>query len=312
MRCAGLLFLLSLLAACATGPSPQGQPPAPDAVKSMLLRLRADHLEGLGAGQTEAVTAKIADNLKSWGYPVAAGGKTPQPPTHILEAWVSKPERKSLPPGFSLTFGSEDERAPERQKTDVVTVGCTLAPAGGGAGKVSLSGEFSVAGAAKSIFSGLPDLGQEHFYVDRMGSVCLNLLSELKIAKEKPKEPAFAPAWIPDMRIEIKTKEGARKPGVSAPPPAVSAPAAAAPPAARPAENPTAPAAGQPETQPAPTAASAGGKASGNGEAQPEKPAITTEEKIDEADQRKQLIIHNQGTPIILEFGYDENRGMKW
>ncbi|MFM8330976.1 MAG: hypothetical protein ACKN9T_04755 [Candidatus Methylumidiphilus sp.] len=331
MRYAGLFLLLSVLAACATGPSPQGQPPNPGEVHGLLLRLRTDNLDSLSAKQTEGITGQIAANLKSWGYPVSASATNPQA-SHILEAWVSKPERKSLPPGFSLTFGTPDQRAPDQQKTDVVTVGCALFPANGQAGKVSLSGEFGAAGSAKSIFSGLPDLGQEHFYVDRMGSVCLNLLAELKIGKvqaQESKDSSFTPAWIPDMRIEVKTKGGKSKPGVSAPAvaapaapavaapvspavsspaapkvsapplPAISAPKATAPavptPVVNPAETPAAPTAASPETPPA-----------------NEPPSITTEERVNESDQRKQLIIHNQGSPIILEFGYDENRGMKW
>lgn len=323
MRYAGLFLLLSILAACATGPSPQGQPPAPGEVQGLLLRLRTDNLDSLSVKQTVAITGQIAANLKSWGYPVSASATNPQA-SHILEAWISKPERKSLPPGFSLTFGTPDQRAPDQQKADVVTVGCALFPASGKAGKVTLSGEFGTADSAKSIFSGLPDLGQEHFYVDRMGSVCLNLLAELKIGKiqaKESKDSIFTPAWIPDMRIEVKTKEGKSKPGISAPAvaapvapavsspaapkvsapplPAISAPEVTAPavstPAVNPAETPAAPTAATPEIPPA-----------------SEVPSITTEERVNESDQRKQLIIHNQGSPIILEFGYDENRGMKW
>lgn len=282
----------------------------------MVLRLSTDNMQGLTPQQTEAVTGKIAENLKSWGYPVSADGNPPPAATHLLEAWVSKSARTALPPGFSLTFGSEDQRAPDRQKVDTVKVGCALSPVGGKAGRISLSGEFTAPDAGKSIFTGLSNQGTEHFYVDRMGSVCLNLLAELKVAKEKPKETpsgsaVSVPAWMPDMRIEIKTRGGKSKPGVSAPAAQPSTAAPAKPPdiSAPSTTNPAPPPAQPPAQQPA---------AVDKTEIQPvSQPAesesgITTEERVDEADQRKQLIIHNQGNPIILEFGYDENRGMKW
>jgi hypothetical protein len=287
MRHLVLPFLLLLLAGCATAPVPDGKPPTADAVKSLALRLRADNLDTLEPKQIVGIESKIADNLKSWGYPLQAAGSAAKPASHRLETWVGKAERKSLPPGFSLSFGSQDLRAPERQQTDVVKVGCTLLPNEGKEGKISLSGEFSAYGAGQSVFDGMAgSKSQEDFYVDRIGSVCLNLLEELKVAKESG-QASLAPAWMPAMRIEIKTKPGVTKPGISAPPPAPAA--ADSKPAAKPADA----AASQPVSP-------------------PEKPAIRTEEKSASGDGRKQMIIHNQGSPIILEFGYDENRGMKW
>jgi hypothetical protein len=303
-----LLPLLSFLAACASAPVPVGKPPSPGDVKSMVLRLQTDNMQGLTPPQMQGVAGKIAENLKSWGYPVTADVNAAA--THVLEAWVTKPERTAVPPGFSITFGSDDERAPDRQKVDTVKVGCALSAAEGKGGRTTLSGEFTAPNAGKNLFTGLSDQGPEHFYMDRMGSVCLNLLTELKVGKEKSKESSSSsimPAWIPDMRVEIKTKQG-KKPGVSAP----SAPAAApAAPTKAPSAS-SAPASGAAPASNTPPAASASST-----EALPAAPAepesgIVVEEGVDESDQRKQLIIHNQGSPIILEFGYDENRGMKW
>jgi hypothetical protein len=283
MRYAGTILLLLLLAACAsTEPVSQGLPPTPDTVKTMVFRLRSDTAERLKRAETEAITTKIVENLQSWNYPVQASISANKATTHILETWVSQPERKKLPPGFTLTIGGEDQRAPERQKTDVVTVGCSLLPTQGNAGKVSLSGEFAAEDSGPSLFSSSTTTDKTHFYVDRIGSVCLNLLSELKVAQEKKTQTTVqTPVWMPDMRIEIKTKEGKAKPGISAP---VDT-------AVKATEKPVSPTSVIPKAS---------------------ESAIKTEERVNESEQHKQLIIHNKGTPIILEFGYDENRGMKW
>lgn len=278
-----LTVIVTLLSACANTPAPQGQMPPLNSINTMVLRLHGNTLESLGKQQAASIAGQIAANLTSWGYAVSAAETAANRPTHALQGSVSAAELKGLPPGFSINFGSDDQRAPERQKAHVVTVTCELLPLAAKTGKVSLSGEFGAPDSNSGVFSGLPNQGREHFYVDRIGSVCLNLLAELKATQTTPSAGVIAPTWIPDMRIEVKTKEGKAKPGISAP----SKPVSMAP------ENPAAPAvASEP---PKPT------------EAAP----VSIEQPANPADQRKQLIIHNQGSPIILEFGYDENRGMK-
>jgi hypothetical protein len=113
---------------------------------------------------------------------------------------------------------------------------------------------------------------------DHISTVCFNLLTEVKWPlKEKTENHSStikSPGWIPEIRIEEKlTTEDPINTPVA--PPSSSAPTTS------------------PETDvKTPDTA---------------KEAIAKEPKvrIQRDEPRRQIIIHNQGAPVILEFGYE-------
>jgi len=106
-----------------------------------------------------------------------------------------------------------------------------------------------------------------HTLTDHISTACYNLLGDLKVpvAKSEASDNSFKPSWMPEVRIEVKEVEE---------------------PVKAPLES----------TTKAPSEIKA--EADENGK----KPEIS--HKVD-GEGRKQLIIHNQGTPLIIEFGHE-------
>jgi hypothetical protein len=108
---------------------------------------------------------------------------------------------------------------------------------------------------------------------DHISTVCFNLLTEVKWPlKEKPAAQGRtikSPSWIPEIRIEDKVTT----------------------------DDPTTTSVTSPTTssgQDVKTPAS-------EKIAKPEEPKV----RIQRDEPRRQIIIHNQGSPVILEFGYE-------
>lgn len=257
------ISLALALTACTIGNKPQGLVPTADSVKGLDLTVVAPDLAE--SAQAE-VAERIAKNLSTWGYPVSAGVEDARA-THTLEGRVGAITHKSTPPGLSFSFGNADPRSLEFQKADVVPITCAMASRSKPKDVVTLTGDFAVDPGFASLLGRKPAPASMDYYVDRIGTVCLNLLLELKVETEKSKTATGEPSWIPQVRIEVRDKPDA------APHPS-AVPAVAAPKAAE---------------------AEKGAPAS----------TIRTETTAKETDSRKQLIIHNQGVPVILEFGYE-------
>lgn len=283
-----LSILLPLLAACAMGGNkPQGRLPRPEEVKNVVLTVTSEAgAPRFDREETERLQTAIAANLASWGYPIHAPQReATEKPTHRLEARVGPVARKSTPPGLSFTLGDSDVRAPEFQKADVQNISCLLSDWNAPGEGVKLSGDFAVEKGFGELLGGKAERESTAFYVDRVGTVCLNLLSELKIARPKAKAAetggTVVPAWAPEVRIEVRNKPQPGAPAAAEKPPAPQAgPNAPESPAAEPAKP-------QEEQDKA------------------QDSAIQTETKETGEDSRKQIIIHNRGAPVILEFGYE-------
>jgi hypothetical protein len=277
MRWLYLPCCAALLAGCALGQKPQGAPLEPDSVGTILLRIPAENLGGAGAVDTRELAGKIAKNLAGWGYAISAEAADGH--SHVMEARVGGIEKKGTPTGFSFSVGNSDPRALDFQRAEIVTVTCTLAAARQPREHAYLKEEFLADEVLKHGGRAKNDPALFKVYVDHIGTACFNLLTELKVKRDKPApaaspgSPASESSWFPEVRIEVREKP------VSPSPVAGPAPSATAP-------SPTAP-----DQAPAPAGAP------------PETPPVRTETQ--ESEGRKQMIIHNQGHPIILEFGYE-------
>jgi hypothetical protein len=270
MRPILLIPFILTLAGCAMGNKPQGFVPPKESVKGLSFGVAPENLgQSFGKAETRQLASQIARNLHSWGFPVSAADEPgSEGATHSLEGRVGQITHKSTPPGMSFTLGNSDPRALEFQKADVVPITCALANRSHPRDVVTLTGEFAVEFGLDDLIGRKSARTPMDYYVDRIGTVCLNLLLELKI--ERPKQAAATPGeptWIPEVRIEVRDK-----------------PDAAPHPSAVQAATPVAPALER--------------------EA-PSENAIRTETTQKESDTRKQVIIHNRGVPVILEFGYE-------
>jgi len=310
------LSILTVLAGCAEQAPYQGVRPNPAQVHKIGLKIDPTLAGSRADGaKLKDMAARAARNLGGWGYAVAAGSGDF---SHILEAKIDPVAHKSTPPGFSMSMGNSDPRALEFQKAYVLPVDCVIYPVARPQDRASLYMDF----VAKD--TSLSDPDSVKTYVDHISTVCFNLLEDLKIkrtqaapAAAQAETPANADTWFPEVRVEVRNKTvtptaaPVAAPSVpSAPPPMApvpvvpavpkpaaapvparavvpSAPVAVPAPAAPVSTSPPVP----PTTAPAPS--------------QPQAPAVTTETATDPGNGKKEMIIHNQGSPIILEFGYE-------
>jgi hypothetical protein len=289
MRYALLAMLIGLnVTACAVGEKPKPSLSAPERVTDMAFSLSPDNFEhSASAGQLRELAGTISGNLKSLGYPVSPAPAGRQGPAYRLEAHIGKPEKQATPAGLSFNFGNSDPRALDFQKANVLPVTCLLRPPDPAEKPVKLTAGYSLPADVDALLGTPEKPVPADFYVDRIGTVCLNLLAELKIPKAGPAGPA--PAWQPSVNIEIRDKPTTPAQAAQAAPAAQAIPTSTAQPA-----SPAAPAkAGGPASAPPPPAET------------PASTPVTTESRVNPEDRRKQLIIHNMGTPLILEFGYE-------
>ncbi|MGZ8217438.1 hypothetical protein [Methylomagnum sp.] len=285
----GALSLLVLLSGCA-GVEPKGVRPDPASIKKVLFRFEPDTLESVPAARQQEMAERVSKNLGAWGYGVTADGKGGDY-SHVMEAKIGAVSFKSTPQGFSFTVGNSDPRALDFQKADVLPVDCVLYPVGRAKDRASLYMDFMADDKVKGGVRNKPDPAVEGVYVNHAATVCFNLLEDLKVQRGKP-APIVAGAlggtdgssgdtWFPEVRIEVREKPAAS----SAQPAAVAAPAVV---------PGTVPVAAEPSLKAAPASAAPSEQAT----------PVSTETRSKE-EGRKQMVIHNQGSPIILEFGYE-------
>lgn len=301
MRIAILGLLIGMmLSACVIDEKPRPSLSNPERVTQLGLVIISGNLESIATTeQLRQLTETISTNLSSLGYPVKPAVPKQETLAYVLEGKIGKVEKKATPPGFTLDFGNSDPRALDFQKANVVPVTCLLRSQNKTEKPVKLTGEFSVPADIDELM-GTPNKPLSlNFFADSLGTVCLNLLAELNIPKTGQTEGVTP--WKPTVNVEIRDKPV--NPSVAKP----SAPPIEAP-------KPTSVGGKPPNavelTAPPSGGSLAGGQSKTRPAPAPKKPAdpaeaVNTETRVNPEDQRKQMIIHNQGTPIILEFGYD-------
>jgi len=217
-------------------------------VTAIRVELDPEHWRQFGFQTPPRLAAQIGRNLAEWRYPISAEG----PASHRLLAGIGLIHKGSTPVGFSFSSGNSDPRAADFQTAQVLPIACSLSAADSpkplAEYQTSIDAHDWQAKPADSekVLAKLSDA---------IGTACFNLLDELDLPTqpEPSGQAPGKPAWLPNVRIEVK-----------------NAPAV------------------EQSNKPAETAA---------------EPATELIEQQDD-NQRKQIIIHNQGTPLILEFGH--------
>ena len=217
----------------------------------------------------ESLTKTVAANLQGWDYPI--GRDNGQSVSHSLTAMVGTVVRGSSPTGFSYSAGNSDPRSLDFQKMDVLPISCQLKSNAHPEQLSELSMDFMADKSDKAYLA-------SDKLADHISTVCFNLLTEVKWPlKEKTvnhSSTTKSPSWIPEIRIEDKvtTDDSVTTPIL---PPATSSQKAA------------------PETEVKTPVSPENTKT--------EEPKV----RIQRDEPRRQIIIHNQGAPMILEFGYE-------
>jgi hypothetical protein len=281
MRFSCLLPLLVSLLACTPALKPEGSPPRPESVGAILLRLEPDNLD---TASLDKLAAQVAANLAGWGYAIDGTADSQTRYTHSMWVSVGQIDRQSTPTGFSFGVGNSDPRSPDFQQAAVLPVTCRLESNTHAQQSARVTLRFVAEDVLKTAASAQAG-AKLGVWVNHIGTACFNLLSDLHI--KRPRQAiratlsgADTSAWIPEVRIEVRKNP--------------------LPPQAATPSVPTVP------DQPArvrPTAEAPKSQAHGPSATRPVEPALQTETQDDEG--RKQIIIHNQGSPVILEFGYE-------
>lgn len=259
------------------------QPLDKSAIKAIDLKIAPLPQAKLTAADINSLRTIIIANLSQYRFPLKP--ESGQTYSHTLMVNVGESKSDQTPVGISFSVGNADPRAPKFQKADVIPVQCRLIDNANPKQEELLEMTFS-APSANATSQQLQETLTDH-----ISSVCFDLLDSLKFLPPPTAAQAAAstskPSWIPSIQVETVTVPVIQP----QPQPKVeSAPAAVLPaPKAITTEKPQ-------TTQPTPTPA-----APATAVATPVTPAKPEPEE----ETRKQLIIHNQGTPVIIKFGYD-------
>ena len=211
------------------------------------------------------IAQEVSQNLAGWDYPV--GNKAGETFSHNLKVTVDKVEYGDTPTGFSFSSGNSDPRAMGFQKTFVLPITCRLSAIA----RPEQSSELKMGFAenrANKLFLGADKLA------DHISTVCFNVLSEVKWPKKTAEYAGSttvkSPGWMPEIRIETKEIPAASIEQV--------------------------PMADKVKISPSNPGAVDGDTA---------KTSIETKTIPPNTEHRKQIIIYNQGSPVILELGHE-------
>jgi len=270
-----MLFAV-LLSACASGPKKNDEMFNTSAVKLIQLDIEPFDQQALGISTArQEMTEQVKKNLADWGYPIEImGGKAY---THTLKVKVDPVEHGApTPTGFSFSTGNSDPRSSDFQKADVLPVSCELTSIAHPEQSLLLSMGFTANSMPWGDKQGRYAISSDKL-VDHISTVCFNLLNDLKWPDKTQNlvVPAIKPSWIPEIRIET-VEEPAKLKEI----------------------KPASDASEIPKT----SVASEIPKTSETPETPKTSEASTTSET---KGGRKQIIIYNQGSPVIIKFGYD-------
>lgn len=213
---------------------------------------------------SQSLAKVVSKNLQDWYYPVVTR-ETGKTVSHRLKATIGQVENAKTPSGLSFSMGNSDPRALNFQKTDVLPIRCELTSVA----HPEQNDEFSM-GFTNS-FSGKQATADK--LADHISTVCFTLLRELKwpLPVQANKPQVQKSSWIPQIRIE--TKEVPVVPVKNA-------------------ENPK---------QDVKAIAKEAVKKTDSVAVETQTEDVETS---GENESKKQIIIHNQGSPIIFEMGH--------
>jgi hypothetical protein len=255
---------VTFLVACASGTNTVKKQAVQDLSPSATLELQIAGNDL--AAESKELQEKVRKNLLDWRYPIAAqtDGKNA---THRLLATLGRVENGQTPTGLSFSMGNSDPRALNFQKTDVLPIRCQLTSVVHPEQSDEYSQSFSGSTTGKQ--------GTEKL-ADYISTACFNLLRQVKwpLPVQANKPSVEKSSWMP--QVEIETRE---VPAVSVKRPEKSA------------EELKSMDVKSTEVKKAETVTV-------------ETKSAEVEDSSNSDEPKKQIIIHNQGSPIIFEMGH--------
>ncbi len=278
-----LLPGLILITGCSSNPEKQYDELDPALVTSMKVRIQQASGQFKTKFENVNFSSHVSDNLSQAGYPLSKDDENNY--SHQLDIRIGEVKLSSTPAGFSFNAGNSDPRALDFQKADVLPLTCQLISKDQPQQRVELTMDFT----AKHYLADIKKINANskisEQLVNDMSTVCYNLLSNLNVnrqlqsTKNEASEPNVTtktkPKWMPE--YEIRTiEETPIKTGTKQQAQTIQA-----------VKNSD----DDPEVSP-----------------KTKKPVETTKSvnvKSGKNKQRKQLIIHNQGSPVTIDFGFE-------
>ncbi len=216
---------------------------------------------------------QIQSNLSQWSYPFS--DSSTEASSHSLAIEFGQIKRGSTPAGFSLTIGNSDPRALDFQQADVLTLSCSLFPTGQPDKRTHMTMEIIADDFKNFAQSQSHDDDWIEKLTDNFSTVCFNLLDSLNVKRTVPeKQTLSSPDWMPEIRIEIENEQPLKKESE------------------------------QHESINQEPASESDNKPNQKSESNPIQTEID-KPKNSSNPFRKRIIIHNQGNPVIFEFGHE-------
>ncbi|OQK15535.1 hypothetical protein AU255_15010 [Methyloprofundus sedimenti] len=321
-----LSILIISLAACTTTTFKNAHPIDPAQVSKIQFRF-VNRSESLGKSLPSAdIAQRVAANLVHVGYQISTENNSLY--SHDLTAEIGTTKISSTPVGFSFSSGDSDPRGRNFQKANVLPITCTLTSRGPENNQVEYSLDF----ANKKFlhYEQQPDEQTKliALLVDDISTTCFNLLSNLKIKTQTRNSMSLIPRAT---RQKYVSPEPAPSPEYKAPDsptpnaesqntdsPAIGSNAASQyPESTNPEPSPEQQNGATPvpdtENQPVATPTPENTLESSwmpsfiivNDALGEDANGLSADEVPNSNHHRKQIIIHNEGTPVILEMGYD-------
>ncbi|HFD11848.1 MAG TPA: hypothetical protein ENJ32_05200 [Crenotrichaceae bacterium] len=221
------------------------------------------------------IASEVTGNLSEMGYSFTKSDTEHY--SHQMQILVGNISHRSTPPGFSFNAGNSNPRALDFQKAQTLPITCRLMSVNNPQQQTDLTMNFTakpylaIDSTTRSP-STVITTATKHF-VNDISTVCFNLLSNRKIKNQQPVVTDSTPQkkWMPDIEIRTIDEPSATKNEVVDNKNSVNKSSSHAP------------------------------------SVKTVKPATltnTVKAQPGKNKQRKQLIIHNQGSPLEIEFGY--------
>jgi hypothetical protein len=269
-----LVFILIFITACSSLAEKQESEFDPSSVNKMIFRFDPSDSLLTSSFEKKDVVDQVKNNLIEWGYDIS-GDKT-ENIRHELSVKIGEIKHDSTPAGFSFSIGNSDPRALDFQKTNILPMVCLLSSKDQSEQSAALTMEVE---AGEYLNHKNSPAFLMPVLVDDLSTVCLNLLSHLKVetrlAKATESETknglnSIPKNWTPKIRVEVEDDKDEEIDVI------------------------------EEETKPVPANENnSSDKKLNMGD------ILKKEQSSVEKNPRKRVIIYNQGSPVIFKFGHE-------
>ncbi|KAF3981764.1 MAG: hypothetical protein HFP81_05265 [Methylococcales symbiont of Hymedesmia sp. n. MRB-2018] len=221
------------------------------------------------------ISTQVANNLAEWGYKIKADKTLDY--SHVLSFEIGEIKQAATPAGFSFNLGNSNPRSVDFQKTDVLPMTCFITEKNQSEKSAKLDASVMANDYLPYAKQSSPDKKLISILTNDISTICFNLLSHLKIKTQVYEKNLYSakPGWFPDIRVEVINDaepelelKKTEKTNIDS----------------------------DSETKLKTNTNLKGTESTSN---------IKIEVKQNKKQPRKRIIIHNQGSPVTIKFGYE-------